>query len=377
MRKQCGLAVTSLFSCVGLTFFLSLLSAGCTKTASDRAKEPAVPRYSGPARSFRRSEFTARADRLHPTSQVFVSTVKDKICLASMACYQFGSYAHPENGWTVVIPNEKAFLRVRPGLVQTLRQAGQTRRASMLETKLQTYGLSDVEFPQQVSWLRDETVTPGASVWLEERGPLLIRVSQQKTRHSTVDFRRGLQLTDAFSHTEYCPELGIRAHPEVSNLTEESVADTHWSVPVDFSELFAEGTSEPPSILQGLLPVDYRQSSVKTGDNQVEELWVRGDGTTVVLQQRTFATPAQAQAAARREWQEEPLRKGWSRPPDRSLAKSEAGRYWHRPRFASFHRGEKLVNISLLGHDDPQLPLKLARLVDGRLGGKTPPQAPE
>lgn len=342
---------------VCLLVLLTLRS--CTKTAQDPDRlEPIPTPYSGTVRPFRRTEFVARATNLPPVHSLHVSTRKDLICLEGFACYQFGSYSRPERGWTVVIPNEGVFFRTHPQRLAELRQAGQSRKADMLQAKLSMYGVSG--FDDQVRMLRQEPQQKGAQVWMEMRESFLLRVS--KTEFSRIgSLQEGFKRHEGGQIYEYCPELGIlfTSQPKggqgfaLSNVSEQAIPSERFAVPPKFTELFND-QPEPRALLEGLLPVGFQLTSIKRDANKVEETWNRpgGSGTVILVEHCTFKSADEARKFAHTKWQ---------------ISQWNAGDlFWYKPRFAAFLSGPHLVRVSLFGHEKAEWPLELARTISRR-----------
>lgn len=366
--KRRGFAITSCLGCFGLLVLGTfLLLRGCTREVRDvepgrsaHAGYPEAPVPAQAVRPFRKTEFVAGVNTMHPAEQIFVSTKKDLICLHGSSCYQFGSFSHPESGFTVVIPNERAFIRVKKGLQEQLRSAGQTRKAEMLATKLSNYGVSEDGFGSHVSYLRAEQSPKGAKVSLEMRGPHVVRIS--KTEFNGIgSMQQGFKRYHGGHISEFCPELGIllSSHPldkdgfALYNVSEEPVKAEHFRVPGGFTELFAANEPELPALLEGLMPAPYRLASVKKVGNQVEEQWSGRDGALILVEHCTFASSAQAEKFARTKWE---------------ITSWNGGRkFWQEPRFAAFVEGKHLVRVSLFGHDDPEWPWKLAHQLQRRV----------
>lgn len=359
-RSRQGAFLIGCSGCALLLCLLILVTLGsCMKTVPDPdGLQPTPTAYTGQVRPFRKTEFVAQANNLQPVQTVHVSTRKDLICLEGSACYQIGSYSQPERGWTVVIPNEQVFFRSHPQRLAQLRQAGQTRKAEMLQAKLSMYGVAG--FDDLVKMLRQEPEQKGAQVWMELREPFLLRVS--KTEFSRLgSMQEGFKRHQGGQIYEYCPELGIlfTSQPQggqgfgLYSVSEQAIPSSRFEVPPKFTELFTD-QPEPRALLEGLLPAGFQLTSIKKVANKVEETWNRpgGSGCLVLLEHCTFKSTQDARSFARTSWK---------------ISQWNAGElFWHKPRFAAFIKGPHLVRVSLFGEDKPDWPLELARALSGR-----------
>jgi hypothetical protein len=170
----------------------------------------------------------------------------------------------------------------------------------------------------------------------------------RKESHSIGSMQEGFKRHHSVQVAEFCPELGVRLSQGLSSLSEEPVPAERFGVPKGFTELFSDRQPEPRALLEGMLPEGYQLTTVKKLGNKVEETWERpgGSGNTILLEHCVFKTGAEAEKFARERWEI----KSWDRD-----------KFWHEPRFAAFLRGSHLVRISLFGHDDPDMPFKVAR----------------
>lgn len=287
----CGaLAVVALF----LTFYFLVGSREGNNPLPPVSRKP----YNGKAPAYRPTEFQAELNDFGTQSKVFVSSLHDRIRLetGSAACY--GPLKNPRQGWTVVIPREKSYIRYWPDRGEQMRKAGQFVGAGKLRDKVDEYAAAS--FHDAVKRLTVQPEMPAAERWLEERGRFVVEIqNDEHTRYGSLG--EGFKKSHVRQWAEFCPELGIifrlgapeqSSALELSNIEERPLAAEHFQPPKDYRELFAADAPEPepPALLRGLLPAEFQMENVlldeKTG--MLEEHWGRsaGMGRHVIVAKR-------------------------------------------------------------------------------------------
>ena len=238
-----GLLISSCFFGIALICLVFLvIFHGCSRTITDKDFEPKP--IAGTPRPYRQTEFTGRVSGLEGVSRVRFSSLKDRVFFEGFTVHAYGPLRRPEQGWILLIPGEKLFLRMNPQREKDLWKA---RPEQKLGRVFQDYGLNRRSFPGFIQQLTTRP-TPQGTTTLEQRGAYAVEVSVfESSRRGSM--QEGFKLHRYGGRSEFCPELGVLMGQRgmqdgqwssgfsLDLVSEEAIPDSLFRIPKGYSEL--------------------------------------------------------------------------------------------------------------------------------------------